>query len=74
MQKYDVQVRVGGEWRWAGVEPMGMTLRAARLIAVRTGREIQSGSGFWATHVGATAVRIAKLPSSTGWSDEAAWR
>jgi hypothetical protein len=35
MNRFDVQILVDGEWRWAGVEPLPMTRRAARHCKAR---------------------------------------
>lgn len=57
--KYDVQILVGDEWRWAGVEPTPTTQRAARHIKARIALD-----PYWREQIGATAFRVAPVPAN----------
>ena len=53
---HDVQILVRGEWRWAGVEPVPMTQRAARHCKAR-----MALAPYWREVVGATKFRVARV-------------
>lgn len=58
--QYDVQILKGGEWSWAGVEPMPTTRQEARRIAKKL---IQDTA--WCAWVGVEKVRVQQTGFTT---------
>lgn len=52
---FDVQILVGGEWRWAGVEPIPSSQRDARHLKARMALH-----PYWREQIGATKFRVAR--------------
>lgn len=56
MNGFDVQILVGGEWRWAGVEPIPSTRRNARHLLARMALH-----PYWREQIGVTKFRVARV-------------
>lgn len=56
MKRYDVQIRIRGEWQWMGVAPTGHTLRTARHIKAR--EALQS---YWRDQIKVEKFRVREV-------------
>lgn len=59
MKRFDVQVKINGEWKWPGVEPRGLSREEARRLCRRM--KGPSGEAFWRVYVKATAFRVQEV-------------